>query len=163
MSESVNGMLATLRNAGCVVGLVDGDIDIDGPESVLTDTVVDWLRDHRSDLLRELSSKTTSVVCPWCKSANLLDDSAGIRCDDCKRLAWNDVGGSLVRCDIENDIEFNDPADIDRCGLCGQLCDTMTATGSWECSPCNPHRRTTTDKWLRYRQRIEIRKEQSRR
>lgn len=81
----------------------------------------------------------TSIRCPWCGSVNLIDEPAGIRCDDCNDLAFVEVGGSIIRTDIvDTDIIEVDPADVPACDRCGNPCDVQSLDDAWHCSACDP-------------------------
>ena len=41
------------------------------------------------------------VICPWCQGRRLMDSSGGLKCWDCRRLAWVSVSGSIVRADAQ--------------------------------------------------------------
>ncbi len=45
------------------------------------------------------------VICPWCRGRRLVESLDGLRCWDCRRLAWVFVSGSIVRADCQkNDL-----------------------------------------------------------
>ncbi|MBM3967414.1 MAG: hypothetical protein FJ308_20510 [Planctomycetes bacterium] len=41
------------------------------------------------------------VICPWCQGRRLVDSSGGLKCWDCRRLAWVCVPGAIVRADAQ--------------------------------------------------------------
>jgi hypothetical protein len=41
------------------------------------------------------------VICPWCQGRRLVDSSGGLKCWDCRRLAWVSVPGAIVRADAQ--------------------------------------------------------------
>ena len=102
-------LLADLRASGVVLSIEGDGLAFDAPEGVLTDELLGRMRAHREELLALIeievagsssddlapggSSVPSSIVCPWCRSADLVDEPEGIRCRGCDRLAWLDLPG----------------------------------------------------------------------
>lgn len=111
---------------------------------------------------RELRDATercqTALDCGFCGSANLLDESTGLRCDDCGHLAWLDADGDLIRVHWhDHDIGSMAPDDLPTCSSCDDLCDTQTVDGRWRCSRCDPRatqRRKRTARLIQDAERI---------
>lgn len=160
MSVDVLGLVDRLRAQDCFFELLDDEVDVDGPDEVLTEEVLGLLRDHRDEIAELLSAEcSVGIVCPWCRGKVLLDDADGVRCSDCDRLAWlNTAGGGLVRADqAEHDFEGVDPREVMVCPTCRDLCDVQRLDGEWRCSRCDPGaaaRRSRTAKHLAAADRV---------
>lgn len=176
-------LLAELQSAGVRLWIEGGRLGFDGPVS---DAQVDRMRAHRDELLGLIESAgpssddsvpdgcsvASSIVCPWCRSADLVDDPEGLRCEGCGRPAWTDLpGGGWERVDrAELDLVEVDPDSVPLCSGCGRLCDVdrgpgpwgaAGSPGSWACSRCDPGaegRRRLSERWSCYRDRLGVRR-----
>ncbi len=174
-------LLAVLRSSGVVLSIEGDRLAFDAPEGVLTDELLDRMRAHREELLGLIgpvesssddpapggSSVPSSIACPRCRSADLIDEPEGLRCGDCDRLAWFDLpGGGWVRADhAELDLIEIGPDSVPVCSGCGRVCDvdrgllsgSCDTLGPWACSRCDPEadrRRAATDRWAGLAQRM---------
>ena len=102
--ERADLLMDELRAVGVVLS-VDGErLAFDAPAELLTEELLGMMRANREGLLACLMAESvptvsTSVVCPWCRSADLVDDAEVIRCGRCRRVAWLVYGESIVRAD----------------------------------------------------------------
>ena len=78
-------------------------------------------------------SVPSSIVCPWCRSADLVDAPEGLRCRGCDRLAWVDLpSGGWERVDrAELDLVEVDSAAVPACPRCGRVCDVDRGPMGW--------------------------------
>lgn len=105
-----------LRTLGVVLSIdAAGRLICDAPEGALSDQVVARIRSHRDELLRLVRSGQVDapepmprgVICPWCRGNRLVDAPDGLRCWDCRRIAWVRRGRSIIRADcLKIDLEI---------------------------------------------------------
>lgn len=91
-----------------------GRLGFDAPKGVMTAELMVGIRSHREELVgivermarMEVTDDTPEpmpegVICPWCRCRRLADAPGGLKCWDCRRLAWVSVPGAIVRADAQ--------------------------------------------------------------
>jgi hypothetical protein len=114
---SGESLLRELSALGVMLQIDDrGRLSFDAPEGVMTDAMVARVRAY-GDALRAILRRSEvvgpepmprGVNCPWCRGRRLIDDPEGMRCWDCRRLAWVRIVGAIVRADQPK-------TDLDKC------------------------------------------------
>mgnify|MGYP001009340854 CR=1 FL=1 len=145
-----DGLFAELGSAGVVMWIEGDRLAFDAPAGVITDDLLGRMRAERDGLLWIVADRDrgdvdtkldrpTTIRCPRCDGINLVDDSGGLRCCHCDRLAWVATSdGGLARCDVaESVIELVDPDSVPICPACERWCDVITLAESWHCSRCS--------------------------
>ena len=111
------------------------------PRSAVTPGLADRMKANKPELLAMLRTNTQgaepwTVRCPWCTGTALMDTDAGLKCEDCGKMAWIDLFDSgTVRADhSDDDLVVIDPPPIQpwqrweaNCG-CGVRYRTATLT-----------------------------------
>lgn len=160
-------LMAELIGLGVVLRADDGKLAYDAPAGAITDDLLARMRTDRDGLLAILAGLAddpvaahgdrfeTTIVCPFCRGRDLVDDAGGLRCGRCRALAWIDTaGGGLVRADYA-EAEFIDFDDVPSCSSCGRWCDFMTLADSWKCSRCDPEADSRRRRTLRVLSAVE--------
>jgi hypothetical protein len=118
------------------------------PQSAVSPELRQRMTAHKGELLAILKTdrdRPPAFFCPWCRSPNLVDDSDGLRCDACDRLAWLETDVGITRADVATDI-IDEVDLLTPCSTCGTLELWQTLVGNWRCQRCDP---PTTARQLR--------------
>ena len=87
-------ILTELTNLGVNLHQVGGTLKFT-PASRVPDELLKRMKTHKSELIFELA---TTIRCPFCFCANLIDGKTGLWCNRCSRLAWAELPkGGLVK------------------------------------------------------------------
>jgi hypothetical protein len=115
MSPAV-AVFRELRALGVALSIDrNGRLMFDAPEGSVAESVMALIRSHRDELLRLVRSEQVDapepmprgVICPWCRGNRLVDAPDGLRCWDCRRIAWVRRGRSIIRADcLKIDLEI---------------------------------------------------------
>jgi len=112
------------------------------PRSAVTTEMAERLRSHKHELLAVLRVPApvrgqSTIHCPDCRSANLLETDAGVQCGDCGAMAWIQIGREMVRADVAaEDRRVIDPPSA--CAVCGVADLWQSLAGNWHCRVCDP-------------------------